>query len=106
MLRDVEMQDTPAIVADDKETVEDAERDRGHGEEVHRRNRFPVILKKRAPTVGWPGIPRRPLHPAGDGSLGDVKASMRSWPGIPRRPLHPAGDGSLGDVKASMRSSP
>ncbi len=74
MLRDVEMQDTPAIVADDKETVEDAERDRGHGEEVHRRNRFPVILKKRAPTFGWPGIPRRPLHPAGDGSLGDVKA--------------------------------
>jgi hypothetical protein len=46
MLRDVEMQDTPAIVADDKETVEDAERDRGHGEEVHRRNRFSVILKK------------------------------------------------------------
>src|SRR5216683_1140859 len=74
MLRDVEMQDTPAIVADDKETVEDAERDRGHGEEVHRRNRFPVILKKRAPTFGWPGIPRRPLHPPGDGSLGDVKA--------------------------------
>jgi len=56
MLRDVEMQDTPAMVADDKETVEDAERDRGHGEEVHRRNRFPVILKKRAPTFGWPGI--------------------------------------------------
>src|SRR6202165_3204863 len=88
MLRDVEMQDTPAIVADDKETVEDAERDRGHGEEVHRRNRFPVILKKRAPTFGWPGIPRRPLHPAGDGSLGDVKAqheklavNARSTPG-------------------------
>ncbi len=74
MLRDVEMQDTPAIVADDKETVEAAERDRWHGEEVHRRNRFPVILKKRAPTVGWPGISRRPLHPAGDSSLGDVKA--------------------------------
>jgi hypothetical protein len=29
MLRDVEMQNTPAIMADDKETVEDAERDRG-----------------------------------------------------------------------------
>src|SRR5215831_19565175 len=40
MLRDVEMQDTPAIVADDKEAVEDAEADRGHGEEVHGRNRF------------------------------------------------------------------
>jgi hypothetical protein len=42
MLRDVEMPDTPAIVSDDKETVEDGERDRGHGKEVHRRNRFPV----------------------------------------------------------------
>jgi hypothetical protein len=29
MLRDVEMQDAPAIVADDKEAVEDAEGDRG-----------------------------------------------------------------------------
>jgi hypothetical protein len=35
MLRDVEMQDTPAIMADDKEAVEHAEGDRGHGEEVH-----------------------------------------------------------------------
>src|SRR5260370_11416324 len=50
VLRDVEMQNTPAIVADDKETVEDAERDRRHCEEVHRRNRVPVILKQRAPT--------------------------------------------------------
>jgi hypothetical protein len=88
MLRDVEMQDKPAIVADDKETVEDAERDRGHGEEVHRRNRFPVILKKCAPTLGWPGISGRALHPARDGSLGDVKAqheelavNARSTPG-------------------------
>ena len=98
MLRDVEMQDTPAIVADNKETVEDAERDRGHGEEVHRRNRFPVMLKKRAPTLGWPGISRRPLHPAGDGSLGDVKAqheklavNARSTPGwVLRHSRNPA----------------
>lgn len=79
MLGDVEMQNTPAIVADDKETVEDAERDRGHCEEVHRRNRFPVILKKCAPTLGWPGISGRPLHPARDGSLGDVKAQHEEF---------------------------
>src|SRR5215472_10655479 len=54
MLRDVAMQDTQAIVADDKEAVEDAEADRGHGEEVHGRNRFPVIPKKGAPAwAGW-----------------------------------------------------
>ena len=73
------MQDTPAIVADDKEAVEDAEADRGHGEEVHGRNRFPVIRKKGAPALGWLGVSRRPLHPAGDGSLGDVKAQHEQF---------------------------
>src|SRR5256885_5445179 len=70
MLRDVEVQDTPPIMVDDKETLEHAEGDRWHCEEVHGRNRFPVILKKRAPTFDWLGIFRCLLHPAGDGSLG------------------------------------
>ena len=39
MLGDVEMQDPAAIVSDDKEAVEDAEGDRGHGEKIHGRNR-------------------------------------------------------------------
>ena len=55
MLGDVEMQDTPAIVTDDKEAVENTEADRGHGEEVHGRNCFPVIRKKHAPALGWLG---------------------------------------------------
>jgi len=76
MLRDVEVQDTPAIMADNKETVEHAECDRWHREEVHRRNRFPVILKKRAPAFDWLGTCRCPLHPAGDGSLGYIKAQQ------------------------------
>ena len=63
------MQDAPAIMADDKETVENAERDRWHCEEVHRCNRFLVILKKWAPTFDWLGISKCPLHPAEDGSL-------------------------------------
>src|SRR6516225_1753855 len=79
MLGAVEMQDTPAIVADDKEAVEDAEADRGHGEEVHGRNRFPVIRKKCAPALGWLGISRNPLHPAGDGSLGDIEAQQEQF---------------------------
>jgi hypothetical protein len=63
------MQDTPAIVADDKEAVENTERDRWYSEEIHRRSRFPVILKKRPPTLGRPGISRLALPPARDGSL-------------------------------------
>ena|ERR1700751_1128485 len=60
MLGDVEMQDTPAIVTDDKEddkeAVENTQADRGHGEEVRGRNRFPVIRKKHAPALGWLGL--------------------------------------------------
>jgi hypothetical protein len=74
MLGDVEVQDTAAIMADDEETIEHAECDRGHGEEVHGRNRFPVIRKKCAPTFDGLGVSRCPLHPAGDGSLGYIKA--------------------------------
>src|SRR5207253_2358745 len=74
MLRDVEVQDTSTIMADDKETVEDGEGDGGHGEEVHGRNRFLVILKKGTPTFDGLGISWCPLHPAGDGSLGHLKA--------------------------------
>src|SRR5215471_11691429 len=73
------MQDTPAIVADDKEAVEDAEADRGHGEEVYGRNHFPVIPKKSAPALGWLGIPRNSLHPAGDASLGYLEAQHEQF---------------------------
>ena len=38
------------------------------------RNRFLVILKKRAPTFDGLRISWCPLHPAGDGSLGYLKA--------------------------------
>jgi hypothetical protein len=43
MLCDIEMQDAPTIVTDDEKAIEHTERDRWHGEEVHRGNRFPVI---------------------------------------------------------------
>lgn len=39
----------------------------------------PVIRKKGAPALGRLGIFRRPLHPAGDGSLGDVKAQHEQF---------------------------
>ncbi len=46
MLRDVDVQDAPPIMTDDKEAVERAERNRWHSEEIHRRNRFPMISKE------------------------------------------------------------
>jgi hypothetical protein len=74
ILRDVEMRDTPAIVADDKEAVEDAEGDRGHGGEVHGRNRVAMIAKKGQPTPGKFGISGCPRHPARDGSLRNLES--------------------------------
>src|SRR6266436_8761259 len=52
MLGDIEVQDTPTIVTDDEKAIEHTERDRWHGEEVHRGNRFPVITEKGKPALG------------------------------------------------------
>jgi hypothetical protein len=79
MLRDVEVQEPPALVADDKEAVEDTENDRGHGEEVHCGNCFPVIRKKRATALGWPELSQNPLHPAGDASLAETEAQHEQF---------------------------
>jgi hypothetical protein len=46
VLGHVEVQNPPPVVADDEEAVEHTERDRGHGKEVHGRNRFPVVSKE------------------------------------------------------------
>ena len=46
MLCDIEVQDATTIVTDDKKAIEHTERDRWHGEEVHRGNCFPVIAEK------------------------------------------------------------
>jgi hypothetical protein len=48
VLRDVEVQDAPPIVTDDKEAVQHAERNRWYCEEVHRRDRFPKATQRLA----------------------------------------------------------
>jgi hypothetical protein len=75
---DIEMQDAPTIVADDEEAVEHTERNRWHGEEVHRRNRFPMVSKEGEPTFGRVKISRRSFQPTGDRSLGELKRCQRT----------------------------
>jgi len=41
--RDVAVQNTSAIMADDEEAVEHGEGDRGHREEIHRGDGFPMV---------------------------------------------------------------
>jgi hypothetical protein len=49
------VQDAPSIVTDDEETVEHAEHNRWHGEEIHGRNRFPMVSTESQPSLGRSG---------------------------------------------------
>src|SRR5271156_2811944 len=46
---------------------------RWHREEIHGRNRFPMVAKEGQPALGPVRSSRRPLHPTGDGSLGKIQ---------------------------------
>src|SRR5437660_6505654 len=85
MLRDVNVQDAPTIMTDDEEAVEHAERNRWRGEEIHGRNRFPMVSKERQPAPGPVRISRCSLYPTGDGSLGKFKTEHAEFPMDPRR---------------------
>jgi hypothetical protein len=73
VLGDVEMQDLPSVMTDNEEAVEHAECNRWNREEIHRGNRFAMIVQKREPSLGWFRISWRPADPAGDGSLRDIE---------------------------------
>jgi hypothetical protein len=79
------VQYAPSIVTDDEETVEHAEHNRWHGEEIHGRNRFPMVSKESQPSLGPVRISRRSLHPTEDGSLGKFKTEHAKFPMDPRR---------------------
>src|SRR3989440_5879298 len=80
MLRDVGVQNASTIVADDEEAVEYAEGNRWHREEIHGRNRFPMVSKEGQPTLGPVSISRRSLHPARDRSLRKFKTEHAEFP--------------------------
>jgi len=85
MLRDVNVQDAPTIMTDDEEAVEHAERNRWRDEEIHGRNRFPMVSKERQPALGPVGISRCSLHTTGDSSFGKFKTEHAEFPMDPRR---------------------
>ena len=74
MPRHIEVQNAPPVVGDDEETVENAEGERWHGEEIHRGNGFTMIAQKSRPSICRLGIPRRFPHPAQYGSLRNVES--------------------------------
>jgi hypothetical protein len=79
MARDVAVQNTPAIVADDKEAVEHGKGNRGNGEEIHRGNGLSVITKKGEPALTRVGVFGGSFHPAGNRSFGNIKAKHEKF---------------------------
>jgi hypothetical protein len=84
VLRDVELQNAPTVVADDKKAVEHTESDCWHGEEVHGRKGFSMVTQERKPGFRKHRISRCFAHPAGDGSLGNVEAEHEKFTMNPR----------------------
>lgn len=60
----LEMQDPPTIILDDDEAVEDAERKRRNGEEIHRRDCPAMVSEKSKPSLGPIRGPWNSFHPA------------------------------------------
>src|SRR5260370_18079220 len=79
MLRDVNVQDAPPIMADDEDAVEHAEGNRWHRKEIHGCDGFPMVSKKGQPALGPAGISRRSFHPTRDRSLGAEHEEFPSW---------------------------
>src|SRR6202040_105513 len=84
MGRNVEIHDTPPIVADDEEAIEHTEGDGRNGKEVHRPDGFPAISKKGKPAFCWLRVSRRSFHPAGNRSFRNIetkheKFAVNTW---------------------------
>src|SRR5437016_7324988 len=61
-------------MTDHEETIKQAKGHRRNREKVHRSNGLAMIAKKREPPFGGLRVSRRMTHPAGNGSLGNIKS--------------------------------
>jgi len=86
MLADVEMQDSPTIVANDEKAIEQVETDRRHGEEIHSRDGFSMIAQKSEPALGWLRISRSSFHPARNRPFRDIETEHEKLAMDARRP--------------------
>jgi len=85
MPRHVEMQDTPPVMRNNEEAVEDAEGEGRHGEEIHGRNRFTVVGQECRPPLCGFGNSRSLPHPVQHCSFRDPEAEHLQFAINPRR---------------------
>jgi len=82
---DIAVQDAPSVMRNHEEAVEHPKRERRHGEEVHRSNRFSVVTQEGRPALRrFRGSGRLP-HPTQHRSLGDIEAEHLQLTMNPRR---------------------
>src|SRR5215469_434173 len=74
--RHVEMQDLPPVVADDEKAVQNTERERWDGEEVHRRNGLAMVSEERQPSLHRIWISRSSPDPSRDTPFRDIEAQL------------------------------
>jgi hypothetical protein len=85
MLGDIAMKNSPPVVRDDKEAVENAEGERRHCEEIHCGDSLAMIAEKSHPAIRRFVTSWSFSHPTQDGSLGDVVAEHLQFAVNPRR---------------------
>jgi len=76
MSGNVEVQDAAPSVLDDEEAVEQAERQRRHGEEVDGGGHLAMILEKGQPLPAWIATAANPSHISGDSPFRDFEAEL------------------------------
>ena len=81
----IEMKNSPPVMGDDEEAIENAKGECWHGEEVHGGDGFAVVGEKCRPTLRRFGVTRRLSHPAQDCPLGDVEAEHLDFTVYPWR---------------------
>ena len=74
MLCHIALKDAPPVMRNDEEAIEHTERERRHGEEVHRCDGLTVVAQERRPVSCRLRIPRRFPHPAQHGSFRDIES--------------------------------
>src|ERR1700722_16653860 len=82
---DIAVKNAATVMCYHEKAIENAERDRRNGEEIHRCNRFSMIVQKSRPSPRWLRIARSLPHPALNRALGNLKPEHLQLAMNPRR---------------------
>lgn len=85
MLRRVEVKYASPVMSDDEKAIKDTKGDRRHGEAIHSRDDFTVVLQERVPSLCWLRISWCSSHPAQHRALRDIKTKHLELAMNPRR---------------------